>query len=135
MQITPSTLERAMYQIIREQALTAHTWISHHQLQLHWTASGLRQTDLRDALRLLAESGVVDLVNAGDGLMVSVTDRGYALANARQSTLRHWLRDTQDAQRLRQAQERQHDAAARLQRGFVPQGPDRRSSGQQQRAH
>lgn len=106
MHITKSTLEKALFRIIREHQLNAYDSISLRELRELWGFSGLRYDDLRDALRVMFESNFVDFVNEGDGLAIVLKPEGYARAQELDIHIRTLLRDAQDKIALYRAAQR-----------------------------
>lgn len=108
MQITDSTLEKAVFRLLREHELAAHASIPFRELQGLWAYTGLRQSDLRDALRIMFDRNYVDFENNGGGLAVVVTPEGYRHAQDTEIHLGSLLKDTRDKLTLRQAEKRYH---------------------------
>ncbi len=108
MQITESTLEKAVFRLLREHELEPHASIPFRELQGLWAYTGLRQGDLRDALRIMFDKNYVDFENNGDGLAVVITPTGYQHAQESELRLSSLLADARDKVTLRQAGKRYH---------------------------
>lgn len=108
MQITDSTLEKAVFRLLREHELAAHASIPFRELQGLWAYTGLRQSDLRDALRIMFDKNFVDFENNGNGLAVVVTPEGFQHAQDKELHLGSLLKDARDKLILHQAEKRYH---------------------------
>lgn len=105
--VTHSTLEKALLRIFREQHMTRYSSLPFRELQGLWAYTGLRQSDLRDALRYMFEQNAIDFQNDGDGLSVVVTPSGASLMHEGEVHLGSMLRDTRDKLSLHRAGQRQ----------------------------
>ncbi len=120
MNVTDTTLEKAVFRILREHELEAYTSIQFRELQGLWAYTGLRQSDLRDALRHMFERNYLDFQNDGHGLAVVVTPQGYRHAQDQELHLGSLMRDTWDKLTLLKAGKRPV---------AVPNLPSKRSHG------
>ncbi|RZO85226.1 hypothetical protein [Oceanococcus atlanticus] len=110
--VTHSTLEKALLRIFREQHMTRYSSLPFRELQGLWAYTGLRQSDLRDALRYMFEQNAIDFQNDGQGLSVVVTPHGASMMNDSELHLGSVLRDTRDKLSLHKASQRQDSRIA-----------------------
>ncbi len=104
--VTHSTLEKALLRIFREQSMAAYSSIPFRELQGFWSYTGLRQSDLRDAVRGMFEQNYVDFENANGGLSVVLTPEGAEHIDAPELQLASVISDTRDKLNLHQARKR-----------------------------
>lgn len=104
--VSDSTLEKAVFRILRQHELEAHATLPFRELQGLWAYTGLRQGDLRDALRIMFDRKFIDFENSGDGLQVVVTPEGYEHAREHELHVGSLLRDARDKVTLHQAAKR-----------------------------
>ena len=104
--VTHSTLEKALLRIFREQNMEAYSSLPFRELQGFWSYTGLRQSDLRDAVRGMFEQNQVDFQNDGGGLAVVLTPEGAEHLTDSEFHLGSALRDTMDKVSLRKAKKR-----------------------------
>lgn len=108
MRVTESTLEKAVFRIVRQHELEAYASIPFREMQGLWAYTGLRQGDLRDALRSMFEKRYIDFENDGDGLSVVITPEGCERGREHELQVAHLLRDSRDKLTLHQASKRYH---------------------------
>ena len=104
--VTHSTLEKALLRIFREQNMEAYSSLPFRELQGFWSYTGLRQSDLRDAVRGMFEQNQVDFQNDGGGLAVVLTPDGAEHLRDSEFHLSSALRDTVDKVSLHKARKR-----------------------------
>lgn len=104
--VTHSTLEKALARIFREQHMEAYSSIPFRELQGFWSYTGLRQSDLRDAVRCMFEQNHVDFQNDSGGLSVILTPAGAEHVNDSEVHMSSVIRDTIDKVSLHQAKKR-----------------------------
>lgn len=76
MQVLDSTLERALLGIYKASGLKAGGLLSVTALQRAWERTGLRNTDFRDAVRILLRRGLLEVRDRPDALDVMLTAAG-----------------------------------------------------------
>lgn len=108
MHITDSTLEKAVFRILREHELEAYASMPFREMQGLWAYTGLRQGDLRDALRIMFDRNYIDFENSGDGLSIVVTPQGYRHGRDSELHVGSLIRDTRDKVTLHRASRRYH---------------------------
>ena len=106
MQVTNSTLEKAMFRILRSHELEPWAAIDFRELQGLWAYTGLRQSDLREAVSYMFQQGLIDFQNDGSGLAIVLTPAGYERGHDQDIQLQTLLRDTRDVLNLRSASKR-----------------------------
>lgn len=104
--VTHSTLEKALLRIFREQNMQAFSSLLFRELQGFWSYTGLRQSDLRDAVRCMFEQNRVDFQNDGQGLAVVLTPNGAEQMREAELQLSSVLRDSTDKFTLHKAKKR-----------------------------
>ena len=104
--VTQSTLEKAISRIFREQHMQAYSSMPFRELRGFWAYTGLRDSDLRDAVRYMFEQNHLDFQNDGQGLAVVITPQGAAELNSAEFSLGSVVRDSRDKLNLRQAGKR-----------------------------
>lgn len=104
--VTHSTIAKALARIFREHHMEAYSAIPFRELQGFWSYTGLRQSDLRDAVRCMFEQNQVDFQNDGGGLSVVLTPDGAEQIRNGEFKFGNVLRDTVDKFSLHQARKR-----------------------------
>ncbi|MGJ8668450.1 MAG: hypothetical protein ACSHXK_03080 [Oceanococcus sp.] len=123
--VTHSTLEKALQRIFREQNMEAYSSIPFRELQGFWSYTGLRQSDLRDAVRGMFEQNLVDFQNDGGGLAVVLTPSGAEHLEDTEFHLTSAVRDTLDKVSLHKAKKRIADGAHAARQSAQARSEDR----------
>lgn len=76
MQVLDSTLERALLNIYKASGLRAGGLLSVASLQRAWERTGLRNSDFRDAVRILLRQGLLEIRDRPDAMDVMLTAAG-----------------------------------------------------------
>lgn len=80
MQITPMCKALALHEIFESHGIVAGGGLSWGQIEDAWRATGLRETDLEDALVDLRSRGEFELLDAAEGPQVVLTEAGFRQA-------------------------------------------------------
>ncbi len=121
MQLQDSTLKRALLGTLQRCGVDRHQdGVTYATLRDAWRRTGLRESDLRDAVRVLAETGLIRLREAGDSIAVCVTETGRHASGRMELSLEALQREVQDQFIL---------LRARLRRRSTPGGMRRRRAG------
>ena len=97
MVISSGALELAVFRILQRHQVTPGEMVAFDELQQGWSHTGLRASDLRDALRSLVDKGCLECPPDGPDLMFRLTDSGQAyfgLAASREDD-RHLLEEAE----------------------------------------
>jgi len=78
MLISSTALELAVHQILQRHHIAAGEQVTFDDLHQGWNHTGLRVSDLRDALRGLVDKGCLDCPPGGPDLMFRLTESGQA---------------------------------------------------------
>lgn len=81
MQIDNSTLARAMLGVLQRCDASANGSVPFPRLRGVWRGTGLRDSDLRDAVRVLAERNCIRLSDAEGSIAVGITESGRKIAS------------------------------------------------------
>lgn len=76
MQVVDSTLERALLNIYKTSGLRVGGVLSVAALQRAWSLTGLRDSDFRDAVRILLRRGLLEVRDRPDAMDVMLTAAG-----------------------------------------------------------
>lgn len=76
MQVLDSTLERALLDIFKAGGLQAGGALSVAALQRAWALTGLRESDFRDAVRILLRRGLLEVKDRVDTMDIVLTADG-----------------------------------------------------------
>lgn len=76
MQVDDNTLKRAMFGVMQREPGAADTGLPYLQIRKLWTRTGLRESDLRDAVRVLAEQHCIRLEDVEGTIAVRLTESG-----------------------------------------------------------
>ncbi|MEQ1438516.1 hypothetical protein AAG565_04065 [Fontimonas sp. SYSU GA230001] len=108
MQVLDSTLERALLSIYDASGLRAGGLLSVAALQRAWERTGLRNSDFRDAVRILLRRGLLEVRDRPDAMDVVLTPAGAARLQA--DAFRHPSEapDLEDLRTLETARARAH---------------------------
>lgn len=106
MRVTTTTLEKAVFRILKDHNLEPYDAVEFRELQAEWARTGLRQDDLRDALRQMFERDLLDFQNDGRGLSIIVTREGYEHATHGEMRLSTLVDDARDRYALYKASQR-----------------------------
>jgi len=77
MLVSPTTLELAFWRILHDRRAETGTPLPFGELEQEWDKTGLRRSDLRDAVRMTLERGWVECVPESAGLALRLTSGGY----------------------------------------------------------
>lgn len=123
MQIEESTLRRALLGVLDACGVDRYDdGVPWAMLRERWRDTGLRESDLRDAVRILAERGQIILREAGNTLGVGLSDEGRAALRRRPIELGSLRQDIHDQLVLLRARMRRRGsgAAGQLRRADDP---------------